>query len=81
MSIKKNLAVSDNGFLFNPSTGDSFSLNPIGAVILKALQSDNDDSNIIDDLLSRYMIDRDTLEKDLYDFKRSLKSHKLLNDE
>ena len=35
MKLKKNIATSESGFVFNPSTGDSFSLNTIGAEILK----------------------------------------------
>ena len=33
MKIKTNIALSDSGFLFNPSTGDSYSVNPIGQEI------------------------------------------------
>ena len=34
MKIKKNIAVSDSGFIFNPDTGESFTANPIGLEIL-----------------------------------------------
>jgi hypothetical protein len=81
MSLKKNLAVSESGFLFNPSTGDSYSLNPIGAELLHLLQQGQSDEEIIVFILDNYMIDRDTAEKGLYDFKRSLRAHKLMSDE
>ena len=35
MRLKKNIAVSDSGFVFNPTTGDSYSLNPVGKEILQ----------------------------------------------
>jgi hypothetical protein len=38
MKLKKDIAISDSGFLFNPSSGDSYSLNPIGVEILKLMQ-------------------------------------------
>jgi len=34
MRVRKNIATSDEGFLFNPTTGDSFSTNAIGAEII-----------------------------------------------
>ncbi len=38
MKLKKNLALSDSGFVFDPSTGDSFSTNPIGLEIIRMLK-------------------------------------------
>jgi len=38
MNIKKNIALSDSGFIFNPSTGESFSMNPIGLEIITMLK-------------------------------------------
>ena len=30
MKIRENLAVSDNGFVFDPETGESFTVNEVG---------------------------------------------------
>lgn len=79
MKIKKNIAVSDSGFLFNPSTGDSFSLNPIGNKIIKALQDGKSDDEVIEWVLSEYRIDKNTVEKDLGDFKKMLQTYKLVD--
>jgi hypothetical protein len=38
MRIKKNIAISESGFIFNPAVGDSYSTNPIGAEIIKMLK-------------------------------------------
>ena len=70
MQLKKNIAISDSGFLFNPSTGDSYSVNPIGREIIELLKEEKEDDVIISEILSKYMIDKDTIEKDLYDFKK-----------
>ncbi|MCP4121443.1 MAG: PqqD family protein [Bacteroidetes bacterium] len=77
MRIKKNVALSDSGFLFNPATGDSFSVNPIGQEIIKMIQEGKENQSIIDTIVEEYMIDGNTVEKDLYDFNKMLISYKL----
>ncbi len=81
MKVKKNIAISDSGFLFNPSTGDSYSLNPIGQEILKLLKDGKDDGQVIAHILDNYMTDQDAVEKDLYDFKNMLENYKLTENE
>lgn len=76
--MKKDVAVSESGFLFNPETGDSYSLNPIGTEIVKLLQEKNSDEHVIEYIIEEYAIDRHTVEKDLYDFKNMLNSYKLM---
>jgi len=39
MLVKGNIALSDNGFVFNPATGDSFTLNETGKVVLTLIKS------------------------------------------
>ncbi len=78
MQLKKNIALSDSGFIFNPSTGDSFSVNPIGMEILKLMKEGKNDDNIIAIILDKYRIDKDSVEKDLYDFKKMLETYKLV---
>ena len=77
MIIKKNIAVSDTGFLFNPATGDSFSVNPVGQEIFSLLKEGLDDESIIQHFLDTYAVDKETIEKDLYDFKNMLTEYRL----
>jgi hypothetical protein len=77
MDIKKNIAISDSGFVFNPNNGDSFTLNPVGLEIVRLIQDGSDDQAIIDHILENYSIDSSTVEKDVYDFKKSLIRYKL----
>ncbi len=79
VSLRKNIAVSDSGFVFNPSTGDSFSLNPIGQEIFQLLKDGKSDAQILEHICQNYQVDRDTIEKDLYDFMKMLGQHKLLD--
>lgn len=80
MVLKKNLALSETGFLFNPGNGDSFSLNPIGLEVVEMLKGGKDENDIRAALLSAYAVDADTLEKDLYDFLNRLRQYKLLHE-
>lgn len=76
--LKKNIAVSDSGFVFNPTTGDSFSLNGIGLDILQFLKEEKSEDEIKSTLQAWYNIDRDTVDKDYYDFLKMLGQYKLL---
>jgi len=80
MKIKNNIAVSDSGFIFNPSTGESFSVNPISKQIMEWMSEGKSDSDIIDLLVKDYATDKDTVEKDLNDFIELLKSYQLVEE-
>ncbi len=79
VKIRKNIAVSDTGFLFNPMTGDSFSVNPIGQEIIRAFQEEKSEEEILEEILEAYRVDRSTAEKDLLDFKKMLAHYKLID--
>ena len=81
MKIRKNIAVSDTGFLFNPSTGDSYSVNPIGMDIIRLLKQNKDKDHVKKAIMSDYACDEATFEKDYYDFTTVLRNYKLLDDE
>ncbi len=68
MKIKKNIALSDSGFIFNPSTGESFSVNPIGVEIIKMLKEGKEKDDIREVILDKYQTDEATFERDYYDF-------------
>lgn len=80
MVLKKNLALSETGFLFNPGNGDSFSLNPIALEVVEMLKAGKDEAAIRAALFAAYTVDTDTLEKDLYDFLNRLRQYKLLHE-
>ena len=78
MKLKKNVAVSESGLLFNPVTGESFSVNPIGVEILNLLREENTDEQIYSSILAKYSIDKSTFEKDYEDFIGILTHNNLL---
>lgn len=77
MEIKKNIALSDTGFVFDPSTGNSFSTNPIGLEIIQYLRQGLSTEKIQEQLIKSYEVDKNTVENDLDDFVAMLSKLKL----
>lgn len=77
IKIKNNVAVSDSGFVFNPATGDSYSLNPIGVTIFKMLQKGSDFKQVKTFVLNEYQVEEGDFEKDFYDFSTMIQDFKL----
>lgn len=77
--IKKNIATNEFGFVFNPSTGDSYSSNPIAAEIIQLMKENNSLNEIKKLLLEKYEVDKITIEKDVDEFVGFLKENNLLN--
>ena len=80
MRLKKNIATSEAGFIFNPGTGDSYSSNPNGSDILSHLKEDIDRKEMIDLICSKYDVERIQFEKDIDDFISQLTDNNLLDD-
>lgn len=80
LKIKTDIAISDTGFVFIPSTGDSFSVNPMGAELINLIKQGKPVDDIRKKILTSYNIDPATFEKDYYDFVRQLKQYNLLTE-
>jgi hypothetical protein len=78
MKLKKDVAVSEAGLVFNPTTGESFSVNPIGVEILGLIREEKDFAEISRIITSRYAIDKAAFERDYQDFTAVLEQHNLL---
>ena len=78
MKINKSIAVSETGFLFNPSTGESFSVNPIGKVILHLMNEDKTFEEIKEIITEQYDVEPVTFEKDYNDFVKMLSYNSLV---
>ncbi len=79
--IKSNIAVSDSGFLLNPSTGESFSLNPMGVKMIKMMNEGKDFSEIEQEIMKEYDVSSSMFDKDFQDFIGVLKQYNLLEPE
>ncbi len=78
--IKKELAISDTGFVFDPTTGDSYSMNSIGKDILSMLKEAKVKEEIEVEITEKYNVDSATFENDYYDFIKTLQNHSLITE-
>jgi hypothetical protein len=78
MKLKSNIATSENGFIFNPATGDSFSGNSTASEILLAMKNGETVAQIKKDILEKYEVGHDQLERDWEDWMLQLKEANLL---
>lgn len=81
MKIKKNIAVSASGLIFNPDTGESFTVNPVGAEIINCLKDGETQEAIEMKILAKYGVEKSSFDKDFEDFTALLQSHSLIEDE
>jgi len=80
MFIKGNIALSDNGFVFNPSTGDSFTLNNTGKEVLMLIKEGKNLSQITELMLEKYDADKITIERYISDFLNDLSVNNLMEE-
>ncbi|MBU1370428.1 MAG: PqqD family protein [Bacteroidetes bacterium] len=81
MKIKNNIAVSDNGFVFNPGSGESYTANQVGLDMLNMLRKGEKSAAIISFIAEKYEADPAVIEKDLNDFSETLKQYHLSQHE
>ena len=78
MKVVKEVKISDNGFVFNSNTGDSFALNPVGLELLHLISQNKEFEEIKEDFLGRFDVDELTFEKDFYEFCSLLKLYQVI---
>ena len=75
----QNLAISDSGFIFDPTSGATFTLNPTGLTVLLALRDGLGLSAIVARLAERFDLLAGDTREDILDFVQMLRQHGLLN--
>ena len=73
MDKLKRLALNEEGFIFDPETGNSFVTNETGLFILKKLREGLSEEEIVKALTEEFEVDEDTARRDLYDFLEQLR--------
>lgn len=81
MKIKSNLAISDSGFVFDPSTGESFTFNPTGLEVFNYLRQDKSLEEITEIITGKYDVNAHNFERFFLDFKSMLKQYHLFENE
>ncbi len=72
------LAVSDEGFVFDPSTGDSYLMNRVGTAIVRGLQQGRTEEDVVKDILKEFDCSEEKATRDVSDFTDRLKTMHLL---
>jgi len=80
LKIKANIAISDTGFVFNPSTGDSFTLNPTGLELLRMIHQAKNEDEITAHFTEKYDVDVQTFERYYVDFTSMLRQMELTEE-
>ncbi len=68
-----NLALSDNGFLFDTSTGFTYTLNEVATTLLRAIISGKEPDEIADDVTEHFDVDFEEASRDMQEFLARLK--------
>ena len=79
MKITEEIKISDNGFVFNSNTGDSFNLNTFALDLIKRIKENKDFEMIKKEVVEIYDVDDLTFEKDFYEFCALLKHHHIIH--
>ncbi len=78
MNRLNQLAINDEGFVFDPTTGESFTVNKTGLLILQQLKENQSNEKIISALTEAFDAVPENAERDVYDFIAHLKTFRLL---
>jgi len=72
------LAVNEEGFVFDPQTGESFTVNETGKTILKALIESKAEEGIALKLTEQFNVSHQEAQADVRDFIQHLRAYQLL---
>jgi hypothetical protein len=79
MSKLNSLAISDNGFIFKPSTGESFTTNEIGLRIINFLKEGKSVEEIIQEITDEFDVDAIAAGRDVYEYLDFLKREQMMD--
>ena len=74
MNLKKNIAVSESGFLFDSNTGDSYSLNETGKLIVQMIKENKTEGEIFTYFNEYYDVEEGIFENNYHDFITMIKN-------
>lgn len=74
LALLSRLALSESGFVFDPVTGNSFTVNTTGLSILRLMQKTEEWQQVIEALLDEFEVEHHVAERDVIEFATSLRS-------
>jgi len=81
MKLNKKIAISESGFIFDPTTGDSFTVNPIATEILNFLHEGKSIKQIKQEMLKMYDVAEHVLDKSVDEFIEVLINLRILEND
>ena len=72
------LAMNDSGFAFDPTSGESYTLNVVARQIIDYLKEDDDLQIVTLKLVEKFDVDFEQAYQDVHEFVEQLKSYRLL---
>lgn len=78
MSALSRLAVSQDGIVFDPMTGESYVANSTALFLLRSLQDGQTPSQLEDNFVTRYALTRDKARSDIDELVGQLRSMRLV---
>ncbi|WP_163327814.1 HPr-rel-A system PqqD family peptide chaperone [Desulfurobacterium thermolithotrophum] len=73
MGKLERLAISDEGFIFDPETGNSYTVNGTGIFIINLLKKGKSEDEIVRALTEEFEVDEEEAKKDIIDFLEQLR--------
>ena len=70
--LKKNIAISESGFIFDSHSGESYKVNAIGRKILYALQIEKPYEELEAEIILEYDVSKEMFERYYEDFMSTL---------
>ena len=80
MEQLKRLAISEEGFIFDPVTGSSFTTNSVGLFIINAMKEGKKEEEIVELLTKNFEVSEEEAARDLTDFIEQLRHYGLINE-
>ena len=77
IELKNNLSIQENGFVFDPATGESYILNPVALEMMNFLSQGQTREEMKQYYLDVYDVDEWEFEKAYLDFIALLDKHHL----
>ena len=69
----KGLAISETGVLFDPTTGNTYTMNRVASLLLKGLQQGEELDSVAAHLIAQFDVDPDHLHRDIDEFIAQMK--------
>ncbi len=78
MQRLRSLALNPDGFVFDPTTGESFTLNPTGLALLEGLRDGLSPIELTARLTDKFEVTAEDASRDVDDFLDHLRTFRLL---